>query len=536
MLLRALSLCLLVVFAIGCAVPEVAEGRRSQSSSIADRPRLVTYFDQIDATEKKTKETDERLGRAMARVAPLLTDAQRSEFAKAFQALPDVHEAATAYREAAAGLDQALRADDSALGRGQVFEAYVRLARSPSPSGALAFAMKKLADDPDVADIPGSDADVVEKILVPALPGTFLEQLFATQKKETAISSLATILATGGDKCQSVVGWLQKPFVLGETDSARDLLVGGKSIGQALNAMAGLIVIWDFGGQIAKGDLDAALATLRKGSATAVGGVVDATSLVRKFLVHSDTSALDTVIKVGARLGGGIALLTSIFQLATDLDKQAWGRVAVDLVAIAGAVLTIAGVGPAMPVAILAIGLGLFLDWLDEGAREDQLRRDLAATLRGTSVKAAIVSALANAEPFLVDQLTKELKLGPEQIQWLVSVDDLGLTFDGDDRYSFSYEGLEITQLIFHLDAASTTALLRAAIAGESDPSRQRAMIEDLLFSWQSATSGWNASLDKASALAWLDEDREAMFFSDDAELALHRKTMKNVRSYLAVH
>ena len=545
--LRALGLGLVLALGAGCAVPEAPEARGEGTSSVAAKAAVAESYERLLSAEKAKEETDERLGRALGRVAPMLTSDQQKGFVRAFQALPDVKGALADYHTSAAALDQELTrllGDDElrdellggayGLSGKKVFDAYVHLAASPSPGGALAFAARKLVHDPALSRIAASDADVIEKVLIPALPGTFLEQLLLTGSKDKAISAVTTFLAGAGGKCKTVTAWLETYEVLTGLHNADGVLVGGKSVGRALNAIAGLMVIWDLGGELARGDVDAALATFQKGGTTAIGGVADATALLRRFVIGASSKIgplADGIVRWLPRIGGGLGLVASLFSLADDMKKTGAGagvRVGADLVAIAGACMALAGVGPALPVALLAVGLHLFADWLDAQQKDEQLRRDVADCLPKSGVSAGILDAMIHAEPGLVKSLSEDIELGPTHIQWLVSVDPHALSYEGHGEWSsFGYAGLDATQIIFSLDPNETSSLLRAVAGSGADAG---ARIEELLLTFQG--QGWGAMLSKSEALAWLDRDPEGMYVPDDL-VAMHQSVVRAARKYL---
>ncbi|MFO0739306.1 MAG: hypothetical protein U0270_25645 [Labilithrix sp.] len=539
--LRAFGLGLVLALGAGCAVPEAPEARGEGTSSVARKAAAAESYERLIAAEKAKEETDERLGRALGRVAPMLTSDQQKGFVRAFQALPDVKGALADYHTSAAALDQELthllEAEellDGGLSAQKVFDAYVHLAASPSPGGALAFAARKLVHDPALSRITASDADVIEKVLIPALPGTFLEQLLLTGSKDEAISAVTTFLAGAGGKCKTVTAWLETYEVLTGLHNADGVLVGGKSVGRALNAIAGLMVIWDLGGELARGDVDAALATFQKGGTTAIGGVADATALLRRFVIGASSKIgplADGIVRWLPRIGGGLGLVASLFSLADDMTKTGAGagvRVGADLVAIAGACMALAGVGPALPVALLAVGLHLFADWLDAQQKDEQLRRDVADCLPKSGVSAGILDAMIHAEPSLVKSLSEDIELGPTHIQWLVSVDPHALSSEGHGEWSsFGYAGLDATQIVFSLDANETSSLLRAVAGSGADAG---ARVEELLLTF--AGQGWGAMLSKSEALAWLDRDPEGMYVPDDL-IAMHQSVVRAARKYL---
>jgi len=555
---------LLVLLAIACAgcADEGFEDADSSSAAATDLPAAKVATDQLKEAVEKKDATDVRLGRALARVSPMITTEQNRAFVNAFQALPDVHEAAAGYHKSAATLDAELRrilassseraavmsglkrpvpgrAAVTVYGPKDVFESYALLAQSPSASGALTFAMRLLADDPALAAIKATDQEVIDRILIPALPGTYLEKLLATGSNEKATDLTKEILSKGGAKVRSVAGWLDKHDKLTGNDLTADTInISGRSVGQALRGVAALMAIWELGGDVARGDLDAAIQSFVKGGPQAISGLADATSLLRRVLLGIDETPLAAqIVKYSGHLAKGISFVSNVFTLIQDAGQwnesvAAKVRVAGDLVALGASVLVLLSVGgPAGPIlATVAVGIHLLADWMDGRAIEEQERRDLAACLPVTGLDRVMVQRMIDAHPAQVRILSETVKLSPAALQWFRGVYPGAV--DKNPYTPLQYIGVQVAQKIFDLDGTETKSMLAAVAGSEKDAQRVTLMMDPFLRGIEFNQS-WNGELTKPQALAWLDSEG-ASTTSRPEERELRRTAFRNARAHLA--
>ncbi len=555
---------LLVLLAIACAgcADEGFEDADSSSAATTDLPAAKVATDQLKEAVAKKDATDVRLGRALARVSPMITTEQNRAFVNAFQALPDVHEAAAGYHKSAAALDAELRrilassseraalmsglerpvpgrAPVTVYGPKDVFQSYALLAQSPSASGALTFAMRLLADDPALAAVKATDEEVIDRILVPALPGTYLEKLLASGSNEKATDLTKEILSKGGAKVRSVAGWLDKHNKLTGNDLTADTInISGRSVGQALRGIAALMAIWELGGDVARGDLDATIQSFVKGGPQAISGLADATSLLRRVLLGIDETPLAAqVVKYSGHLAKGISFVSSVFTLIQDAGQwnesvAAKVRVAGDLVALGASVLVLLSVGgPAGPIlATVAVGIHLLADWMDGRAIEEQERRDLGACLPVTGLDSVMVQRMIDAHPAQVRVLTETVKLSPADLQWFMKVYPEAV--DKNSYTPLQYIGVQVAQTIFALDGAETKAML-AAVAGSEKDAQRVTLMMDMFLRGIEFNQSWNGGLTKPQALAWLDSEG-ASTMSRPEERDLRRTAFRNARAYLA--
>ncbi|MDF2693026.1 MAG: hypothetical protein K0S65_1409 [Labilithrix sp.] len=553
-------LLLLVAVALAC-VGCVGDASEEASSAAAATSRSSTKeaADKLKAAIEKKDTTDARLGRAVARVAPMLTPAQNRSFVTAFQAQPDVLAVSTDYHARAAALDTELRrllANDAervatlkrpAAGRGtvaafgpkDVFEAYVLLAQSPSASGALQFAVNLLARDPDLAGIDASEEDIVERILIPALPGAYVEKLLTTGSNRQATSATKEILTAGGANLRSVAGWLDTHNKLTGNDlTASTIRVSGRSVGTALHAVAAVMTIWELGGDLTRGDIDAALQTFVDGGPAAIGGVASALSVFRRVLLGVEESPLAAqVLKYAGHLGNGIGTIVNVMALAENAGNwnespAAKVRIAGDIVALGASVLVLVGTtGPVGPIlAGVALGIHLLADWLDSRALEQQEQRDLAACLPETGLDEVLIERIVDSHPALVRILSETVKLSPQDLQWLMSV--YAEVVSRQSYQPLQFVGLQVAQVVFDLDGAETKAMLAAVIGSEKDPQDVTFMIDTFVRGLEYG-QGWNGEQTKAQALEWLDRE-SASTTARPADRELRRAAFRNGRAFLA--
>ncbi|MCW5833277.1 MAG: hypothetical protein KIS78_12825 [Labilithrix sp.] len=560
-LLRALFplVVLLALACVGCAAETLEESASSRSAS-SEGPAAKQAADELKVAVEKKDATDARLGRALARVSPMITVEQNRAFVNAFQALPDVRAVSADYHARASALDAELRrilARDSELsavmdgltlegtdyivyGPDQLFEGFALLAQSPSASGALAFAARLLAGDPKLAAVRASDREIVERILVPALPGAYLEQLLASGSNERATSRTKEILRAGGSKLRSVASWLDTHNKLTGNDITADTIqVSGRSVGQALRGVAAVMAIWELGGDLARGDVDAVIQGFVKGGPGAIGGLAQATSLFRRVLLGIDETPLaDVIVKYSGNLAKGISFVSTIFSLIENAGQWNEGvaakvRVAGDLVALGASVLVLLSAGgPAGPVlATVAVGIHLLADWLESRAIAAEERRDLVACLPATGVGAVLVDRMVGSHPALVRILTETVKLSPADLQWFMTVYPEAVA---KDSYTpLQYIGVQVAQKIFDLDGAETRAMLAAVVGSETDAQKKTQMLDVFLRGLEYG-QGWNGDITRAQALSWLDREATSDTSGRAADRALREAAFRNGRAYLA--
>lgn len=562
-LLPALFAVLFAVFAIGCSADTLEEEKRSTHAATTSAAKdAATALEQ--AVQKK-EATDQRLGRLIARVGPMMTAEQHRQFVKAFQALPDVAATSADYHARAIALDTELTrilSNDTELakvmagitertpvGRGavarlvygpqDVFNDYAMLAETPYATGALKFSIRLLTKDARLARIHASNEDIVNKILLPALPGTFLENLLRSGSTREAKHAVAEILKLGGEQCSVAADWIEQYNDLTGSDVTADtVLVSGASVGEGLRTIAGIIAIWDLGANLARGDVDAAIQSFVDGGPTAITGVASAASLFRRVILGvEETPLADKVIAASGRIATGIGVIVSVFTLAEHLGKWNDGldqkvRVASDVVAIAAGVLCLVSTGPVGPIlAVAAMSLSFVADWLQGRAIEEQERADLTACLPKTGIPANVIATMMDANPDMVRILAQDVKLAPEQLQWLITVDDWAVSAKGP-ALPLRYIGLQVAQNIFSLDSAEVQAMLTAAIGNETRPEVVRYMVDAVLRGME-FDFAWNGDLSKAEALAWFDAQVNSDFVDGDVK-PYWQKAYRGARGYLA--
>ncbi|MBX3204999.1 MAG: hypothetical protein KF764_08010 [Labilithrix sp.] len=553
---------LLVVLALACVgcADEAFEDSASSRSASSEGPVAKQAADKLKAAVEKKDATDVRLGRALARVSPMITVEQNRAFVNAFQALPDVRAVSVDYHARASALDAELRrilASDSeraavtdgltlagtdyiVYGPDDLFDGYALLAQSPSASGALSFAARLLAGDPKLAAIRASDKEIVERILIPALPGAYFEKLLTSGSTTQATSLTKQILSTGGSKLRSVARWLDTHDKLTGNDITADTIdVSGRSVGEALRGVAAVMAIWELGGDLARGDVDALIQGFVKGGPQAVGGLASATSLFRRVLLGIDETPLaDKIVKYSGNLAKGISFVSTIFSLIDNAGQwnesvAAKVRVAGDLVALGASVLALLSVGgPAGPIlATVAVGIHLLADWLESRAIAAQERSDLVACLPSTNVGTVLVDRMLGSHPALVRILTETVKLSPTDLQWFMTVYPEAVA---KDSYTpLQYIGVQVTQKLFDLDGGETRGMLAAVVGAESDAQKKTQML-DMFLRGIEYGQGWNGDITKAQALAWLDREATSETSGRPAERALRQAAFKNARAHLA--
>ncbi len=565
--LRALfALLVVATMALGGCTAAEDDAASSGASASSALPAAKQATDALRAASAMKEAADVRVSRAVTRATPMLTDAQIPEFVAALQGLPEVQTASRNYIEAASNLATELRrllADnderervlngiymtgDSPIhfglryGPNDLFEAYALLAETPSATAAVEFATRLLNHDRDLVGLVQSERTTTERILAPALPYAYLEQLIATGTNASATSQLARILDAGGNGTKAAGDFLvSAEEAAGRTVLGADAVrIGGVSIGSSLKTVAGVMAIWELGANILNGNNQAALRSFIDGAPTAIEGLGSAITLYRRVVLGADTSALATRLgALAGRLAGGISAVTAVINLleashdwnVTTADKV---RIAADIVGLGAGVLVLVGTastgGIAAVLGAVAGGIHLLANFVENRALERQERVDLAAALPAIGLNAVVVTRMIEANASKVEVLRgPDVELSATDLQWFIGA------YEGAvDNYHLpaAYFGLIVSKMIFGLDGAEVGALLRATVRNESDATKIDVMLLEVLATLENPE--FNGRMTKSTALAYLDREAAAAESSLRIASAARRLALQNARAYLA--
>jgi hypothetical protein len=476
-------------------------------------PAKTALTDLADATDKK-EAVDARLGRALGHAGSFLTSKQQADFARAFSELPDVKAAQQGYRaksqNLAVQLDK-IKGDPEAIatyGAENLVAGYEIVAKTPDALSALVFGTDVLSKR---VAIPGiSDSEIEDRIIAPSLAGAYLSQLLESGNVEDATQRTIGILEKGTNVALTIAGWLQKYNAFRETDVlAKSLGITSETTISAVRTIAGIIAIWRLGDDLVEGEATQLVQDFFIATPTAAAAVASATALFRHVVLGIDNTPLATeVVRWSGRLATGVGIVMNALALWNDAGKwnesaDAKVRVLSDVLAIGAGILVLAGAGPVGPVvATVALGLTFFANWLEDRRLAAQERADLMACLPKAGLDDALVKSFLASEPALVKDLVENVKLAPDDLQWLMTVDPTVARVDAGPP-PLQFIGIRIMQKIFDLDPKETAALLHAALGSETRA--EEGAIEIDAFFRSLTFSGLRGDMTRDEALQWLD-------------------------------
>ncbi|MFO0742283.1 MAG: hypothetical protein U0270_40795 [Labilithrix sp.] len=534
------SLLFLALALVGCAdagVEQVASNAGAATDTTAAR---TAVSDLEDAIEKK-EEVDTRLGRAVGRAGGILTAKQQADFVRAFNELPDVTQIEQNYQAKAQNLATELdkvKVDPEAVrtyGARKLLDAYAKVARTPQAIVAMKFGTDVLSRRVVLQGV--KDDEILEKVLGPALAGGYLAALFETGSVEQATNQTIGVLETGTGTALQIASWLQKYNAFHDTDVlARSLNISSDATLQGLRTIAGLIAIWKLGDDIARGQAEQLLQDFLASTPTAVTGIASATALFRRVVMGIEKTPLaDSVVKWSGKIAVGIGIITNGLALWHDAGK--WNdslddkvRVVGDVLAIGASILVLVGAGPVGPIlATVAIGLSFFADWLEDRRLARQEQADIAACLPKTGLDAKLVKTILDAEPALLRVLVEDVKLGPADVQWLLTVAPQAASLE--DAPPLRFLGIRITQKIFDLDSKETAELLHAARGAERREAEGAVQLDAFFRALD--FGGIRGDMTRAEALDWFD-NYAVIPSMTEPRLSLVTAAVKGARGYLA--
>lgn len=532
----AIAVC---IFGVGCAsVPGEDVGSNAGAATDTTAAKNAVS-DLADSTTKKD-EVDDRLGRAIGRVGSYLTAKQQADFARAFNALPDVQKIETDYRAKAKTLAtelDKLESDPEAIatyGAKNLIAAYAAVAKTPEARSSLQFGTDVLAKR-IVIDGVGSE-EITDQIIAPSLACAYLNELVETGTVEGATKKTIGILETGTNVTMNIAGWLQRYNAFHETDVlAKSLGVTSDASVGALRTIAGLIAIWKLGDDIAEADASKLVQDFLAAAPTAVTGIASATALFRHAVMGiAETPMASVVIKWTGRIATGLGFITTGLALYHDAGK--WNdslddkvRVMSDILAIGASILVLAGTGPIGPaVATVAMGLSFFADWLQSRRLAAQEQADVEACLPKAGMDAALAKTMLASDASLLKVLRTDVKLDAADLQWLLTVDPQVASTDAGMPLRFI--GIRVTQKVFDLDSKETSELLHAALGeahAEEGATQMDAFLRALDF------NGIRGDMSREEALAWFDDGAVSEMLREPRK-SLTATAAANARAYLA--
>jgi hypothetical protein len=529
------------VLGVGCAEAPGEDVDSNAGAATDTTPAKTAVADLADATEKK-EAVDARLGRALGHAGSFLTPKQQADFVRAFNDLPDVKAAQQGYRaksqNLAVQLDK-IKDDPEAIatyGAKNLVAGYELVAKTPDALSALVFGTDVLAKR---VAVPGlRDADVLERIIAPSLAGAYLSRLMESGDVATATERTIGILESGTNVTMTIAGWLQKYNAFRDTDVlAKSLGITSESTVSALRTVAGIIAIWKVGDDLAQGEATQLIQDFFAGAPTAATAVASATALFRHVVLGIDHTPLaDEVIRWSGRLATGIGIVMGALALWNDAGKwnesaDAKVRVLSDVLGLGAGILVLAGTGPVGPVlATVALGLTFFADWLENRRLAAQEQADLTACLPKAGLSDALATSFLASEPALVRDLVENVKLAPEDLQWLMTVDPTVARTDAGPP-PLQFIGIRVTQKIFDLDPNETAALLHAALGRETRA--EEGAVEIDAFFRALTFGGLRGDMTREEALEWLDTHAVSPSMPEPRK-SLLTSAVAGARSYLA--
>ncbi len=567
----ALPILALTALLIGCSAgSDEASSTANQSDAISALPDAKTAADRLRIAMDAVDQIDGRLAKELGQIGPALTDDQRRAYMQAFDELPEIKVARADYLASAIALDDELTAivsdpdnlrtvmggvkvtrqggfgtyQETVYGPRDLYEEYKLLASTPVASGALRFGAHLVGHDMAYAAVGVDDQRVADEIFAPALPRALGEQLLDTGDSKSALDSLRKVIGPAKEIGLKISERIEKFYDDANVAdlSASDLRIRG--LGKALLAAGTVLAIWEVGDGVSlalHGDFKAAIEELVKGGPDAVAGLAQATTLFRQVIRgQKATEWAAKVGRVAARIGAGVGVVLDTIALigdlknwnASDADKV---EVLGDLLAIAGGVAVMLGVGgPIGPVlAILSIGVHLFADFLRARAEEAKEHDEKYACLTAMGMDPDLRDTLLHVWDEALHNLREIHHFTPEHVQWLAKNDNHALL--GDLPMPVRFYGMESLEYIFNLTGDQPYDFLVAVVGSESDPLRRRYMLESVLRDLEMG-QGFSYDMSKSDALGWFNYESQGVYVSDSTARAVWQRAFQNARAYLAAH
>jgi hypothetical protein len=472
-LLRLLAGLLLVTL-IGCAqVPGEATGSNAGAST--DTTGVKTAISDLQTATDKKADTDARLGRALAAVGGVLTAKQQSAFVQAFNAQPDVAQVYGDYHTMATQLATELAkvTADAELtktyGPTKVLAGYALLAKTTEGAAALQFGTDVLGGR-IVLDGVTSD-QITEQVMGPALAAAFLQNLIKEGKVPSAMTETINVLKSGNNWCMTIVGWLQRFNTFKDTDFSA---ITSTTTIESLRTIGGIIAIWQLGDDVFEGDPQKTITDFLNTGPAAVSGVTQGIAMYSRYIVGAQATPIaDSVMMYAGKIATGIGIVMNALALLHDAGKWNDGldakmRVLSDVISIGACVAVLVSTGPVGPaLALVAVGVSFFADWLQNRRLEAQEQKDLAACLPTTDLPAALVKTILASDPSIMKEMAEDAKLAPEDSQWMMTVDP-NIANANSDGPPLQFVGLQVIEQIFKLDPQHTGEFLHASLGDDA--------------------------------------------------------------------
>lgn len=548
----ALSLVLGSGALAGCAPPGFGEDLASTESGSSAR----TARERLEAAIEQKEKADAHVGLAMSHVGPMLTDVELVKLSRMLRELPDVAPVYADYHAGAAELERQLRSlldDDDALARvmtagprtrwpemtgDMLYDGFKLLANSPRAIESVRFATLLLNEDPRLARLSRSQQQVVEDLLVPAMPSAYVEYLVATGSTDEAALKLAELL----DRAASQTGAVSKWLKLGAKTDIEGLQIAGQRVNPALKSISTLSSLWTLGVNVAMGDVDALAKQIASEGPAAVAAFAHGLAVMRRSLLGVEASPLLTQVRnVASRIGGVISIASSVGVLLNDLgawkgSTSAKVRVAADLAGLASGVLALlAPTGIGAPIAAVgALSLFFLADVLagqEAAAALERAKTDLRALLPRVGIAPSLVERLVEADPALVGAVSHTLGVAPRELQWLAEAAPSALVWSALSGPHPGYDGVIWLRDLFELSSDEVAGLFRAVVGDETDARKRDRLFDDFL----RVTATIRFEMTPAQALAALGQ-ASAPVAGDDAFDVARKEAVGNAHRFLTAH
>lgn len=526
---------------VGCADVPGAEASGSSESAQTDTTAAKTAVQDLKNATDKKDEVDARLGRVVGRVGGLLTATQQANVVKAFNGLPDVVTIEQNYRTKADALAAELdkvAADPEAIATfkpRRLLDGYALIAKTPAATSAVTFGNAVLAKRITLAGV--SDDEVMEQVLGPAIAFAYMHALISSGSTERASQQMIAYFSAAVGQARKIAGWFQKYNALTESDILAETCgISSKAANESLRTIAGIISIWKLGDDALAGDPYKLLQDFFTSAPNAVSGVAQGVAMFRRFVMGVEkTPIADAVIKWSGKIATVIGIVTNGLALLHDAGKwndsmDAKLRVISDVLSIGACILVLVATGPVGPiVATIAVGLSFFADWLEGQRLQAQEAADVKACLPAAALGATLTQTILDSEPALLKVLTNDVKLGPSDMQWLLTKDPLVASVDAGMPLQFI--GMRIAQKIFDLDAKETGELLHAALGDVTNPDDAAMQLDAFFRAWDFGYVRGDMTRDEA--MSWMKNDA-VMPGLDANRAALLTAAMTGAEAYLA--
>jgi hypothetical protein len=542
----------------GCAAEAASEGKSAPSPLSADGQRAR---DGLEQAKSARDEQNASLARQMSQIGKTLTEDQQRTYAQAFEALPQVQATTTIFEVSAAALDHELRSimtNPATLAStllapwddGGMYDSVKLLVDTRYAPTALLFAAHVIGGDPAYRNLGVSKDQVINDIVIPALPAALASLIVQYGGADEAIAQLKEILSSAQEQCSQLIDAIETfQDLTGASDLNPDAVkIGDTSVGKAVSAAGAVLAFWDVAdgvSDLARGNARKALEEFATGGPASVEALAQATGAFRRIMFGIEKTPLaNRVVAIASKVGAAVAVVASILQTFDDLKQwnasdDAKVRVLSDIVSVGAAALTLVGFATGgVVLGFVAIGIMLFADFLqDQRLSAEDLQEKTACLAKVFPYDPLLAQTLVKADPAEVQELSDTLGMSPSAIQSVALMYPNGLTDEQFPAMPARWIGLEVMQSIFSLKGDAFATVIQKVANGEPDTLRRNFKVHFFL-AYLAIASDWDASMitSKADAVSWLRNQANSdtfQLYSDGFDQGEWTRIVNDVAGFL---